>query len=191
MNNIVVLECPQCGAGVRKGSNICESCFSEYMVTSFSNVERMNNVQVNKYLSAYKKSVKDNDDNEELHFSMGICYLKLKLYDYAIKSFEKAINCMPENADVYYYAAISLFKGKRPFLTLLSNVKKAIEYVEAALSLSEEGRYYYLMYVIQKDFFDKKRLKNNYNSDELLINSQEKNITQDEIDSLFELISIP
>ena len=39
--------------------------------------------------------------------------------------------------------------------------------METALSIEPCGRYYYLLYLIQKDFYEKKRLRNGKKSEDL------------------------
>lgn len=186
-----VLECPQCGAPVKKGSNICTSCFSEYMVRSIGSIDGMDKAGVNKYLLAYRKSLSAGRETAELHQSMGICYLELGLFDFAAKSLEKAIGFLPEDGDAYFYAAISLFKGRRPFLSQMSTVKKAAEYLEAALQLGEEGKYYYLLSLIQKDFFERKRLNGRYDSRTLLAKAKESGVLEEEIATILRYVPVP
>lgn len=181
MQKVVVLECPQCGAPVQVNSNICNSCFSEYMISSMNDLDALDKMSINKYIKAYKEV---SDDHGSAQFSMGICYLKLGLYDFALKAFEKVIDMLPEDGEVYYYAALALFKGKRPFLAQLSIVKKAIAYLEAALQMEETGKYYYLLYVIQKDFYDMKKLRNQYQSTALLEQAKMHHVSQEEVSSI-------
>lgn len=192
MSNIeaIVLECPQCGTVLQKNSRICPNCYSEYVVTAISTLDNLDKSKVNKYINAYKKGISQNGESSEGYFSMGICYLKLGLYEYAINNFEKSIGLLPEDSDVYYYTAIALFKGKRPFLALLSNIKRSMEYLDVALSMSEEGKYYYLQYVIQKDFYDRKRLKSRYLSSELLNQAKYLGIADEDIELINKYIPV-
>jgi hypothetical protein len=66
-----------------------------------------------------------------------------------------------------------------------------MEYVEVAFQFAEEGKYYYLLYLIQKDFYDMKRLNNNYDSNILLVNAQDNGVIEDEIDTIIQYIPVP
>lgn len=107
-----------------------------------------------------------------------------------MKSFEKAIEVDPENVNAYYYAALSLMNGKRPYLQTLPKIKKAVAMLEAAISIQDEGRLYYFLYLIQKDFFDKKHLRTKYKALELQNLSMENAVTDEEILELEENLAI-
>jgi tetratricopeptide (TPR) repeat protein len=67
--------------------------------------------EVNKYMGAYRKALAENPDSQELNTSVAMCYLKL--YDKAIPAFEKAIEDNFDNSEIFFYAAVSLLRGKR------------------------------------------------------------------------------
>ena len=73
---------------------------------------------------------------------------------------EKAVSLLSEEGDSYFYLAVAKMKGKRPYLQTLSTIKSVVQCLETALSIEPCGRYYYLLYLIQKDFYEKKRLRN-------------------------------
>ena len=139
----------------------------------------------------YKKNVANGlvDDSDTL-ISLGICHYKNSMYDLSLKSFEKVIKVDPENVNAYYYAALSLMNGKRPYLQTLPKIKKAVAMLEAAISIQDEGRLYYFLYLIQKDFFDKKHLRTKYKALELQKLSMENAVTDEEILELEENLAI-
>lgn len=187
---VVVLECPQCGAPVQKSSNICNQCFSEYMVKSIGKLGSIDKNGINKYLNAYKKSLANSGESPEVHCSMGICFLKLGLYDFAIKSFDKAIDLLPEDGDVYFYAAISLLKGKKAFMHLRDNIDKIQSYLEAALEYENKAIYYYFYAYIKYDYFYRKHFITSPTYSELLTQANDNGILRDEIEEFFELIKV-
>ncbi len=70
---------------------------------------------VNKYVNSFSAALKSTPDNDLLNISAAMCYLKLKLYDKAKFAFEKAIENDIDNSEAYFYAAVSLLKGKKHF----------------------------------------------------------------------------
>ncbi|MEZ5148087.1 MAG: hypothetical protein R2759_13745 [Bacteroidales bacterium] len=101
----------------------------------------------------FKAQVRENPTDGEALFALGMFYLNLKLYDLAIKNFESAITQLPDEADVYYYYALSLIQGKRPKSLSLPSVRKIEEYLNTAIQLDDKAKYYYLAAIINYDFY--------------------------------------
>lgn len=187
----VIHECPQCGAPAQLNSNVCSYCKSEFIIKSLSGLRSLGKVGIDKYIASYKKAATVEPNNTELNAAMGMCYLKLGVYDFAIKFFEKAMVDMIENSEVYFYAAIAHFKGKRPFLALLPTIRKVEELVGAAISISPEGKYYFLLSIIQSDYYDKKKLNSKYTYQELLHIANKFVIANDEIEEIHQYVPAP
>jgi len=157
--NIKVETCPQCGAPVKLGASRCEYCGAEFIVTSLAYLDKFDKTGINKYINYYKQKLKDNPDDGELNCAMGICYLDLGLYDLATKYFAKALEQIPDYADVYYYYALALLKGKRPKLLGLTTIRKIEDYLNAAIQIDNtKSKYYYLSALIKHDFYIKNDL---------------------------------
>lgn len=65
--------------------------------------------------------------------------MKLKLFDKAEKTFQKAMEDNFDGADLYFYVAICLLNGKRPYMVSRQRFDKAIEYLNAALMIEDKG----------------------------------------------------
>ena len=115
---IISLSCPNCGAPVSTRQNNCEYCQSPVIITSFTNIADMPLPQISKYADSYKKTLAENPDSQDLNLSIGICYLRLKMYEKASASFEKAMEDNFDNPEPFFLAAVSLLRGKKPFVTL-------------------------------------------------------------------------
>ena len=102
----------------------------------------------------------------------------------ALASCEKAIGLLPDDGEAYYYAALASLKGKRPYLQTMSNIKKIVSLLDAAVSTEPMGKYYYLLYIIQCDFYDRKRLKNGRTAGELLEQAQMYELDDEDIDEV-------
>ena len=105
--------------------------------------------EVNKYAGSYRSALAKYPDNTELNNSIAMCYLKLKLYDKAQAAFAKAIEDNFDNSETYFYAAISLLRGKKAFLAKRTDIDKIEEYIQAALMIEPKGIYYYLFAYIK------------------------------------------
>jgi len=94
-------------------------------------------------LEQYKMVVAKNTGDGEAHYAIALCYLQLGLHELAIKNFKRALELMPDDADVYYYYGLSLLRGRRPKLLSLTEVKRIEEYLETALQLNNRPAKYY------------------------------------------------
>lgn len=161
---IVELNCPGCGARVNTGQQLCDWCHKPVIISTFNSVYSMPMPIINKYAGAYRKALGENPDNIELNNSIAMCYLKLKLYDKALLAFEKAMEDNFDNSETFFYAAVCLFGGKRPFQAKKNVVDKALQYLESAVMIEPRGVYYYFMAYIKHDFYYLKKLnvKPNY-----------------------------
>lgn len=164
-----VLECPNCGAAIALNSRVCDYCRTPIVVKRTREIGGKNPTDVNKYVRFYKDFLKKSvgEDVETLN-ALGICLLKLGSYSEAICYFNRAIGLVPENGEPFYYLALAMLHKKRPYLHTLNKIKQIVQQLESALTFSSEGKYYYLLALIQKDFYEKKRLHNGKNSESLM-----------------------
>ena len=155
---VIDLNCPGCGGGVSTGQKQCDFCGRPIVITSFSDIQSFSSLDLNKYANNYRKALTDNPNNDALNMSVGICYLKLKLYDKALSAFEKAIEDNFDNSETFFYAAVSLLKGKKAFLALRTDIDKIQEYLNTAITIEPRGIYHYFLAYIKQDYFDRKYL---------------------------------
>lgn len=154
----IEIRCPNCAAPVALNTSKCEFCRSPLTITSFNSIADMAPPMVNKYAGTYKKALDENPDDQVLNISMGMCYLKLKLYEKALPAFEKAMEDNFDNSEPFFYAAVCVLNGKKPFLHQRPEIDKIIEYVNAATMLEDRGIYHYFMAYVKKDYFERKFL---------------------------------
>ena len=188
---VCTYECPNCGAPIKIADKICGHCFSAVYLQRVKDGDNLSKGDIAKHIAVYKKNIANglaHDSNTLI--SLGICHYKNGMYSLAQKAFEQAIDVAPENVNAYYYAALSLLNGKRPYMQTLQKIKKVVEMLEAAISIQAEGRVYYFLYLIQKDFFDKKHLRTPYSSLELKNNAMENAVTDEEINELEKNLAI-
>lgn len=179
---VINLTCPRCGAGVSTEQKKCEYCHSPIVI---ENLDCLKNLNLDEYIKTYNNILKNDKNNEEINSSIAMCYLKLKLYDKAIKYFDTAMDSNIDNSYIYFYYAIALLKGKKPFLTPLSQIKRIIELLNTAITLENKAIYHYFLAYIKYDCYERKNLNitPNYLTE---FEIAKNNILEDEIQNLFD-----
>ena len=149
---VIDLKCPGCGAPIQVGMKECPYGHP-VNISTFNSIYSMPAPMVNKYTSNYKQKLAAEPDDQELNKSIGICFLKLRMYEKALSAFDKAI---VDDSESYFYAAASVLGGKKAFLNPRPNIDKALEYIDAAIAIEPRGIYYYFMAYIKYDYFSRK-----------------------------------
>ena len=162
-------KCPGCGAAVANAQKKCEFCGNPVIITTFNSVHAMPLPMVNKYAAAYRQALAGSPDDKTINNSLAMCYLKLKLYDKALVSFEKAMEDNFDNPETFFYAAVCLLGGKKAFLAQRPAIDKMQEYINAALMIEPtRGIFHYLLAYIKYDYFERKYLNTSPNWREAL-----------------------
>ena len=149
---VEALCCPNCGAALTLDQKNCDYCGSPVLITTFADLGDMGLPLVSKYARCYEGM----SGGGEVNKALGLCCLKLKLYDKAIAAFDRAIDANLGDSEVYFYAAAALLKGKKPFLHLRPTIDKIVEYLNTAIMLEDRGIYHYFLAYIKKDYFARK-----------------------------------
>ena len=190
---VIDLNCAGCGAPVSTGQKECNFCHRPVVVTTFNSVYAMAMPDVNKFANEYRNTLSKIPENQIKNNSMGIiamCYLKLKLYDKALLTFEKAIEDNFDNSETFFYAAVCLLKGKKAFVTPGADVRKAIEYINAALMIEPRGIYQYFLAYIKYDYFERKYLNTTPNWQATLQMATDTGVSDADIAQLFEVLQV-
>ncbi|WP_294630024.1 zinc ribbon domain-containing protein [uncultured Bacteroides sp.] len=188
---IISLSCPSCGAHVSTQQQNCEYCQSPIILTSFKGVSDMPLPQINKYANSYKKSLTENPDNRDLNLSVGICYLRLKMYEKAAAAFEKATAENFDNPEPFFLAAVSLLQGKKPFVTPRPAINQIEEYLNAAVMIEPQPVFYYFMSYIKQDYYNRKFFKTSPTAEELFTTAIQYGLTEYDINSFHAMLGVP
>lgn len=188
---VINLECPHCGSAVSTSQKICEYCDKPIVIVSYSSVQSMTLPEVNKCANSYRKTLAEHPDNRDVNISLGLCYLRLKLYDKALPAFEKCMEDNFDQPDVFFYAAVSLLKGQKAFVAPRASIDKCLEYLNAALMIEPKGIYQYFLAYIKYDYFSRKYLKISPDWRETYESAlNEYGVTDEDADSLYALLGV-
>lgn len=187
--NTVLLTCPGCGFPVEVGAKECPAGHP-INISTFNNVYDMPLPLVNKYATKYKKDLLENPDDTDTNYSIGICFLKLKLYDKALSAFEKAMVDNFDNSEVFLYSSICLLQGKKPFLHQRPTINRIVEFMEAAIMIEPKGIYYYFLAYIKYDYFERKFLNTKQNYKECMELAKQSGLSNYDVEQLYAILGV-
>ena len=113
-------------------------------------------------------------------------FISNRLYDKAMECLDRAMQVEPANPEAYFWGAVALLQGKRPFLVDRASIRRAEEYLNVALSAEQKPIYSYFLAYIKYDYYDKKMLTTTPNYQKYLADATEGGISQDDIAQLFQ-----
>jgi len=123
-------------------------------VISLSYLEKFEKPAVQKYITAYAQTLKANPEDRDALLAIGLCYLKLGLFDLAEKFNRQLIDAHPADPVGYFYRGICLLKGKRPRIASLPVIREAEQLIGTAVELDpSNGRYEVLLASIRHDYY--------------------------------------
>lgn len=187
--NIETLSCPNCGGNVGIDYKVCKYCEQIIYINAFESASKMTTPQLNKYVSAYKKMIKQGHKTLEVLSAVSICYLRLGLYDFALKELEKVVNEDVEEDILYFYLAIAMLKGQKPFLHQRETIDKVLEYLNACVMLEPKGIYYFFLAYIKHDYFERKYFMTTPTYSDYLNDAREMGCNSEEVENLFQLLN--
>ena len=183
------LTCPGCGFPISVGMKECPAGHP-INISTFNSVYDMPMPLVNKYANTYRKDLAEDPNDKELNNSIGICYLKLKLYDKALEAFEKAMEDNFDNSETFFYAAICLLQGKKAFLQQRPTIDKVLEYMNAALMIEPKVIYYYFLAYIKYDYFARKSFRTSPSYQEMLATAIDTGLSDYDITQLYGILGV-
>lgn len=187
---VIDLECPGCAASLTTDIHECPYCFRPIVITTFNSISGFSELDLNKQANMYRKAMKRDPDNDGLNMSAALCYLKLKLYDEAIISFEKVLENNFEDSEAFFYTSIALLKGKKAFLTPRPIIDKIEHYLNAATMIEPKGIYYYFLAYIKYDHHHRKFYNTSPNYEDLLVEARNAGYSKNDAKNLFDLLEV-
>ena len=189
-SQVINLTCPGCGAPVDTTEKNCKYCGRPIVVTSFNSVYGMSAPEVMKYKNTYQKVLNEQPESGMMNSALGMCLLKLNMYDKAFEKLNLAIEEEMDNSETYFWAAVALLKGKRPFITPKSVIDQAIEYTTTATMVENRGLYYFYLAYLKFDYYAMKKLNITPNYYEELENAKLNGVSVEDIRMLGEILKV-
>ena len=185
---VINLKCGGCGRPVSTGQKVCEYCGGPITISTFNSVSSMPLPKLNKYVRNYEEVLREHPDNSDVNRSIAFVYLKLKNYEKAREYFERAMEDDFDDAENYFYAAVTILKGKKAFMTSRDDINKAEEYIQAAISIEPRGIFYYFWAYIRYDHHARKFYKVTPSYTELVEEAFNEGVSDSDIEELFEIL---
>ena len=135
------LGCPNCGAPYESGTRNCKFCGSVLILTSVAEVfgRSLDPLQVSESMTKWRQVLKEDPENANAHFALGLTYLNSKLRDAALEHLRKAVLLAPEVADTHHNLALTLFNDGN-ILLASSEYAEAVKEIDYSIRLAPDFR---------------------------------------------------
>ena len=117
----------------------------------------------------------------------GVRFLNYGMYPKAMECFDQALLKDISNPELYFYKAVALLKGQRPFLIIKSVINEVLDLLNTSLAINSKALTHYLIAYIKFDYHHSKMLRATPDYLYHLQTAQSLGITDGEINSLFAL----
>lgn len=128
--------------------------------------------------------------NQKSQINVAQSFIKAGMYSQAQSILEQLIIENPSDDNIYFYLAVCLLGGKRPFLLQKNVIEQVLSYLEAAVAFSPKAVYYYFIAYIKYDFYSLKFLRISPDYRELYNIAVNHGISEEEKQSLFALLKV-
>ena len=182
------LKCPGCGARIAIGMKKCMYCHNPVVVSTFNDVLNTSMPALNKHISSYTEYVNNYGDDNSVNKALGICYLKMGLYEKANAALSAAIDDNMTDSEIYFYLAASKLGGKRPYVNRKADNDEALQYLEIACNIEPRGIYYYFAAYIVHDYYKRKFLKYRTSYDEFMELANEYDFSEYDVNLLQQML---
>ncbi len=168
----------------------CGRCRKTVYPRKIQDLAEMDTMEKTMAVVNLKAAIAQNPDVAITNLSLGLFYLEKKGYILAKQQFNKTIALEPATAEAYFYLAIAMLEGKKPFLCLQRVVDQAIEYVSVAEGLDPSSAlYYYFHAYLIGDYYERKHFRKTPTSAELLNTARSVGLTSIEANTLFTILN--
>lgn len=187
--------CPNCGATNNFELPKCQHCGSPKVFKLLSEFNTLSNIDFSKVVAHFKgksNEAENTIDSYSVRLSLGLCYLKQKLFPLANIQISKLIEDHSEQSVLYIYKSLITLNGKRP---RTSNYK-IIQEVQGLLNMAHilddnHGLPLALKAIVEYDYFHGNGLKTpTPTPSELMILAKTQNLNTNELNELIENIGL-
>ncbi len=188
------IRCPNCGYPdtyqLPVEGRKCKSCKSVLIPKEYKEAESVHPVIRSKYISELSALIAQKPDVADIPMALGLFYLANKGYQFAIPQFRKAIELDPMSSDAYFYLAVSLLEGKKPFLQQTATIKDIVEQLGLAESIEPKPIYFYFHAYIAFDFYSRKFIKTSPGHIELKNQAISLGLSTADVNELFNMLKV-
>lgn len=115
---------------------------------------RLSREEITSAIQEYKSALVNGVEDGGVYFGLGLLFLQLRLYDTALRNFQRTVDLEPDYADGYYYVALAMLRGRRPQTLMLQEIRAIESRVGAALQLDPRpAKYYFLLAAVRYDYY--------------------------------------
>jgi len=183
--------CSGCNEPADIGQTKCKYCKSPILISTFNSVYAMPMPMLNQYAAAHREGLQSDPGNKDLNNSLGMCYLKLKMYPEALEAFKQAIPSNFDNPETFFYAAICVLGGKKAFLVQRPEIDEIEKYIKAALDIEPRGIFHYFWAYIKYDYFKRKYFNTSPTYEEALAAANRAGVSPYDIEQLYAVLGVP
>lgn len=188
----IIITCGCCGHKeaypLQKESVKCRNCRQPIIPTNFVEAKQIPAPARTKQILLLNQVAASNPSSPEIPMALGLFYLANGAYQYALPQFKKVVEIDPLNGDAYFYIAVSMLGGVKPFIKSFKEIQTIVENISLAEQIDPKAVYYYLHAYVAYDYYKRKYIGCNPSYTELLATSRSLGITGSDVYSLFELL---
>lgn len=123
-------------------------------ITTLSDLDGYDESTKRKLKALYEDQIKQSPEQAKFNLALGLFYLDLSFYPFAIKFLTKAHEKDPLNASILYYLALAQIEGKEPRILRYSTVQSIENYLGSAVALDKsQAHYFYLWALIKYEYY--------------------------------------
>lgn len=117
-------------------------------------------------------------------------FIKAGMYSQAQGILQQLMISNPSDDNIYFYNAVCLLNGKRPFLLQKNIIEQALSCLDAATVINPKAIYYYFIAYIKHDFYSLKFLNVSPDYQEAYKTAVNKGVNESEVQSMFSLLKV-
>ena len=185
------INCPGCQAPLSMDMKTCPYCGRPVVITTFSAVNSLSNLDLNRYQANIGKNIAAGKGNEsENEASLGFIFLKLKLYSKANEHFSKAVDTYFDSAELFMAAAVAKLEGKKAFLNTRDIINECERYLNIAIEIEPRGIFYYFLAYLRYDYHFRKGFRVSPTYMEYLRKAVDVGVSHADINTLFDMLGV-
>ena len=146
------IQCLTCGGMTEVGealSGTCEYCGCRVEFKRIASFNAVPKVDLGKLKSLFDSGKKqDGKTGESGDLGTALCYLLTGNFILAKKKLAALIDASPENAEAYYYYALSLVNGRSLSEITMREARQITEYLQTAMAMDEKFLFPKLFYAL-------------------------------------------